>query len=160
MAKKDRTARVEIRPISRHRGYFIGDDGSTWRNRVPRRRGGARDGFAWVESDELMPLRQKTNSYGYRVVGLREDNDKHKFVFVHVLVLETFVGPCPPGMQCRHLDGNRQNNRRKNLVWGTHAENEADRVRHGNLLRGSRHGMSKITEADISEIRRLRREGG
>jgi hypothetical protein len=53
---------------------------------------------------------------------------------VHRLVLAAFVGPCPDGMECRHLDGNPANNRIENLCWGTRAENNADRVRHGTGL--------------------------
>jgi HNH endonuclease/NUMOD4 motif len=30
---------------------------------------------------------------------------------VHRLVLEAFVGPCPPGQECRHLNGNPSDNR-------------------------------------------------
>lgn len=54
---------------------------------------------------------------------------------VHSLVLEAFVGPKPEGMQCRHLNGNKQDNRLENLAWGTAKENAADSVAHGVLLR-------------------------
>src|SRR5688572_6260712 len=50
---------------------------------------------------------------------------------IHHLVLEAFVGPCPEGMECRHVDGSPPNNRLDNLSWGTHVENEADKRRHG-----------------------------
>lgn len=36
---------------------------------------------------------------------------------VHVLVLETFVGRCPAGMECFHLDGDTYNCRLENLEW-------------------------------------------
>jgi hypothetical protein len=51
--------------------------------------------------------------------------------FVHRLVLAAFVGPCPEGMEVRHLDGNPANTRLANLRYGTHSENELDKVRHG-----------------------------
>jgi hypothetical protein len=47
------------------------------------------------------------------------------------LVLAAFVGACPPGMECRHLNGNHTDNRIENLAWGTHVENEADKKIHG-----------------------------
>lgn len=50
---------------------------------------------------------------------------------VHHLVLEAFVGPCPPGMQCLHGDGDPTNNALANIKWGTASENMLDRVRHG-----------------------------
>lgn len=52
---------------------------------------------------------------------------------VHRLVLETFVGPCPDGMECRHVDGNQMNNWLSNLKWGTSQENAEDRVRQGRV---------------------------
>ena len=49
---------------------------------------------------------------------------------IHIVVLEAFVGLCPPGMQCRHLDDNKTNNYLSNLVWGTQTENAYDSVRN------------------------------
>jgi hypothetical protein len=74
---------------------------------------------------------------------------------VHRLVLEAFVGPCPPGMECRHLNGVRTDNRLVNLAWGTKQENAADVRRHGHFAFGSRHVNSKLVEQDIPEILRL-----
>ncbi len=78
---------------------------------------------------------------------------------VHRLVLLVFVGPCPPGMGCRHLNGNPADNRLENLAWGTHTENMADRNRHGNYTRGSRHFNAKLTEDDVRLMRRLKQDG-
>lgn len=50
---------------------------------------------------------------------------------VHLLVLETFVGPRPEGLVSRHLNGEGTDNRRANLCWGTPHENAMDTVRHG-----------------------------
>lgn len=78
---------------------------------------------------------------------------------VHRLVLEAFIGRCPKGMECRHLDGNRQNNQLCNLKWGTRSENGLDAVKHGTRFypdtRGSKQGQSKLTEKDIMEIFKL-----
>jgi hypothetical protein len=55
-----------------------------------------------------------------------------KMIYIHTLVLETYVGPCPPGMECRHLNGKPLDCRwPENLVWGTHGDNMRDRARHG-----------------------------
>jgi hypothetical protein len=70
----------------------------------------------------------------------------------HELVLAAFVGPCPKGMWCRHLDGNRDNNTLPNLKWGTHLENEADKQSHGTTARGIRNGNSKLTEEQVRYI--------
>jgi hypothetical protein len=41
------------------------------------------------------------------------------------------------------------------LRWATRAENMADRLIHGTSNRGARHGMAKLTEADVVQIRNL-----
>jgi HNH endonuclease/NUMOD4 motif len=63
---------------------------------------------------------------GVSMYGLRTHT-----THVHVLVLGSFVGPCPDGMECRHLDDVKTNNRLFNLAWGTRTENGRDRVRNG-----------------------------
>lgn len=50
---------------------------------------------------------------------------------VHKLVLETFVGSCPPGMEGCHNDGAPAHNCVANLRWGTRSGNAYDRVLHG-----------------------------
>lgn len=69
------------------------------------------------------------------------------------LVLETFIGPCPEGMACRHLDGNKQNDALGNLCWGTHVENILDRTKHGRTTQGEKNGNSKLTNKQATEIR-------
>lgn len=54
-----------------------------------------------------------------------------KMVKVHTLVLTAFDGPRPDGLECRHLDGNPDNNWLSNLRWGTPSQNTHDAVRHG-----------------------------
>lgn len=95
---------------------------------------------------------------GYPSVGILRDG-KTKRETVHRLVLETFVGPCPEGMECRHIDGNRKNNSINNLCWGTYKENQDDRQRHGTTNRGTRQGRHKLTDKDVIEIRRMATSG-
>lgn len=83
-------------------------------------------------------------------------NSNVKTLLVHQLVLNAFVGPAPDGMQCRHLDGNGKNNNIRNIIWGTRAENEADKVLHGRSNQGERHGNAKMTASDVIEMWNLR----
>lgn len=71
---------------------------------------------------------------------------------VHRLVLENFVGPCPEGMECRHLDGNPANNHLNNLKWGTKVENAKDRELHGRTAKGLTNGMSILSEDQVRII--------
>jgi len=53
---------------------------------------------------------------------------------VHCIVLETFVGPRPPGMLGLHRDDVPSNNCLENLYWGTQRDNKLDSVRNGSHL--------------------------
>jgi hypothetical protein len=64
-------------------------------------------------------------SKGYPTVDIR---GRHRRV--HHLVLETFIGPRPPGLQCCHWDGVKTNNRLMNLRWDTPGANGQDAMRH------------------------------
>lgn len=55
----------------------------------------------------------------------------HKTKRVHVLVAEAYLGPRPEGACIRHLDGDVWNMSVSNLRYGTWAENNQDRVKHG-----------------------------
>ena len=70
-------------------------------------------------------------------------------IYIHHLVLLTFVGPRPEGMEVRHLDGDPLNNTLSNLAYGSSAENSNDTVRHGN------HNSAKLDERRVRIIRGL-----
>jgi len=96
------------------------------------------------------------NGRGYNHVGLYCKNNAlkvhKKTCLLHQLVLTTYIGPCPAGMQARHLDGNPENNNLINLAWGTSKENAQDRERHGRTRRGDSHGNAILCERDIHNI--------
>jgi hypothetical protein len=45
--------------------------------------------------------------------------------------MESFVGPCPDGLEVCHNDGNPENNKLSNLRYGTQSSNQIDRIMHG-----------------------------
>lgn len=77
----------------------------------------------------------------------------------HLLVLETFVGPRPQGMETRHLNGNKEDDRLENLAWGTALENQEDRRRHGTMPEGESHPRAKLTANEVQGLRRLCESG-
>lgn len=103
-----------------------------------------------IRSKKLLRPRERA---GYYRVVLQDDGVTAQY-FIHRLVLETFVGPCPAGMECRHLNGDRIDNRVENLAWGTRQQNAYDRIAHGTQVRGMTHHKSKLTDSDVAEIRR------
>ncbi len=92
---------------------------------------------------------------GYLTIILYHSNNKLQNYKVHKVVCELINGPCPQGMECRHLDGNKANNYPSNLIWGTKKENQADRIIHGTDTRGEKSWNSKLKSQDISVIKYL-----
>lgn len=76
-----------------------------------------------------------------------------KSILVHRAVLEAFVGPCPDGMECRHLNGDRRDNRLGNLAWGTRQENMADNVLHNKTCKGEKNSGARLTAEAVRCIR-------
>jgi hypothetical protein len=96
-------------------------------------------------------LRQATNRKGYKDVKLSRPSEVWT-PKVHRLVLEAFVGPCPDGMECRHLNNDPADNRLENLAWGTKAENGADQSENG-LKKGERQHTAKLSAFQVFMLR-------
>ena len=76
--------------------------------------------------------------------------------YVAHLVAYAFLPPKKPTDQVvRHLNDDPTDNRVENLAWGTHKDNAQDSIRNETCARGMTHGMAKLTEDDVREIRRL-----
>lgn len=80
---------------------------------------------------------------GYIQARLKDKDGNTKLHFVHRIILEVFVGPCPEGHQGAHKDGTAWNNSLDNLRWATPIENQADRVLHGTSNQGEQNPMYK-----------------
>ncbi len=150
---------VEFRAVVGFPGYCVGDDGSVWscwRNGGNDRTGQVMTGTwkrlcGWVD-------KRRGKDDGYRKVGLMRNGRLFKRK-THQVVLEAFVGPCPEGMQCRHLDDNKSNVRLANLSWGTCQQNADDRIRNGLTPTGNRQGRAKLREEDIPSARKMLDDG-
>jgi hypothetical protein len=97
-------------------------------------------------------------SDGYLSVCLCMNGSKNH-ARVHRLVLESFLGPCPDGLECCHNNGDRGDNTLDNLRWDTRSSNFADSVKHGTRGFGEAHPNAKISNFGVRVIRRLI-EGG
>lgn len=79
---------------------------------------------------------------------------RHRTYLIHRLVLETFEGPCPIGMECCHNDNNPANNCSDNLRWDTPKSNQADRIKNCTGAVGDRNGRAKLSNEQVTEIKR------
>lgn len=138
----------QFEELSRLPGYRVSRSGRVQSDYVRGSHGGRRSGI-WAD---LKPRSQPPVGHLYvRLQGRK--------LYVHRLVLEAFVGPCPPGLQCLHGDGNPGNNHLDNLRWGTPLENSEDARRHGTLPMGEVHAFATLTESEVASIRALHSAG-
>ena len=113
----------------------------------------------WGGKEKLLKL--VTGSKGYLCFSYHKDG-KQKILEVHRCVAKVFLGDrSAEGLHALHEDGNKLNNKKENLYWGTHEQNMKDKIRHGTVFRpqGEKCGSAKLKEADIYGIRELRSTG-
>jgi hypothetical protein len=146
-------------------GYRVGNDGSVWSCWC---RVGLGQGYGTICATGSRWRRLKPSPHkcdGHMRVTLGSMGRR----FVHQLVLEAFVGPCPEGMvACHDPDRDPANNRLSNLRWDTQKANIADAVRHGTKNpapprpgkpKGERHGNAKLSDAMVQAIFVFRKAG-
>ncbi len=108
---------MEYKPILGFDGYEIATDGTI----ISHKRPTPRLKKPYIDQD------------GYWRASLKPNDTppgKMRHQYVHRLVLETYVGPCPDGMEALHKDGNPSNCHVSNLEWGTHQKNMRDKRLH------------------------------
>lgn len=134
-------------------GYKVGTDGSVWSRRKIGKRGKGKGrgtgpglGTAWKKLRPALVA-------NYQAVALRMKNGHRKMFKVHTLVLLAFRGPRPRDMECRHLNGKKDDNRLENLAWGTKKENAADNVANGTHGRGTNNPSALLSWGDVRQIR-------
>lgn len=121
-----------------------------------------REGIVRYKSRLLSICQRKITGHCYVVLSRQQI---YYTRYVHRLVLEAFVGPCPDGMEaCHDPDRTPSNNNLNNLRWDTHKENWKDSLRHGTAYlegpkefanKGSSHSMAKLNESQVLMIRKL-----
>ena len=88
---------------------------------------------------------------------------KNKNIMVHQLSYFLFKGEIPKGMCVCHTCDNRKCCNPDHLWLGTHSDNTKDCVEKGRHLGkapyGSKNGSAKLIECQVSEIRKLYKEG-
>lgn len=123
-------------------------------------------GIAWGEAQRFLRevvLTHESNecliwpfaaSSGYGRVNFNGSMD-----YVHRIVCRVVHGEPPtPEHEVAHSCGRGQFGcvAKRHLDWKTHADNLADRLRHGTLIQGEQHVSAKLTAKEVTEIRRLK----
>jgi len=116
-------------------------------------------GVKWIErnanysGDDCLPWPFSVSKHGRGKVCVEKRNisaPRYMCMLVHGL-------PPTPRHQAAHSCGNGHIGcmNPRHLSWKTSKENEADKIEHGTIRRGTSINTSKLTEADVREIRSI-----
>lgn len=106
------------------------------------------------QQDECRVWVKRRHAKGYGEKTFNGVKDRvHRFAFA------VFHGDFDDAWQVCHTCDNPPCINPNHLFLGTHDDNHADKVNKGRQAQGSNHGIAKLTEADIPEIFRLRKDG-
>lgn len=103
-------------------------------------------------------LKPSVSGRGYLALVMKNDSGVLVRKYIHRLVLETLCSH-PQQAQCRHLNGDKQDNRLENLAWGTAQQNYQDKLLHGTATLGERNSQAKLSEENVCSIRKLAADG-
>lgn len=101
------------------------------------------------------PIQSRSDKDGYRIVTIW-NRKRYYTKKVHRLVLEAFVGPCPEGYVCDHINTVRDDNRLGNLRWVSQRDNcrnplsRDNRTNHGNRVRCVETGKEYVSVSAAS----------
>lgn len=138
-----------MKPIPNFPGYFATEAGEIYSTRLCGQSKG---------NSPIHPLKGGLDGGGYRLVILCREGERFTRK-VHRLILETFVGPRPEGMECCHGPNGKLDNSLANLSWGTKSKNHGeDQLRDGTDSRGERNHNVKLNDLQVRIIRRLKGE--
>ena len=125
------------REIENYEDYLISDQGRV---------------FSYKRSIFLKPA---NNGSGYLFVVLHK-NGIGKSHTIHRLVATAFILNPENKFTVNHIDGCKTNNLVSNLEWNTYSENNQHAMDTGlQDNKGEKHGLSKLSEEKVKEIRKL-----
>jgi len=141
-------------PIPGVVGYDVSDFGNV---RSYLRKGNYREKVG--PAPRLLKIRVREQGQRRAAVSLPGPEGRYGNRSVHRLVMAAFVGPCPPGMEVAHLNGDATDNRLVNLIYATHVVNESHKRGHGTVASGERNGHAKLQGWQVAEMKYLAERG-
>ena len=82
-------------------------------------------GRLYNKAGGMVKIHQDEDGYCFVVLAKKGKNGKK---FVHRLVAEVFIGPCPADMTVDHINRVRDDNKIENLRYATYSEQNKNRV--------------------------------
>lgn len=130
---------MKVKNLTEFPDYFADTDGNIWREK----------------NGKLKKI--KSPNAPYSQFNLYKDKIP-KSSRVHRIILETFIGPCPKGMEACHNNGIKSDNRLINLRWDTRKSNTKDKELHGVIPKGENHYLAKLNNKKVKFIKILHTE--
>lgn len=107
-------------------------------------------------SGKMLKLQRNTTGYNVLDLYLASQGEFRKPVKVYRLVAEAFIGIAPSSKHVvNHINGIKTDDRPENLEWITQSENMAHAGELGLMRHGEQCHLSKLTDAQVLEIRKL-----
>ena len=94
--------------------------------------------------EDCWPWRARKSRFGY---GLFRDEKAHRISY------NLLIGPIPDGLFCLHKCDRPSCCNPHHIFLGTIADNNQDSAAKGRKRKGERHPNSKLTDAQVQEIR-------
>lgn len=115
-----------------------------------------RRGHKWRE--KILSPAKTPNGY-YQVILARDRTNTKRYV--HHIVTDVFLGPCPAGKERNHKNGDKSDNSIGNLEYCTSSENHyhSYRVLGKQAASGSRKNSTRLTIEQVKRIRNLYKDG-
>ena len=130
-------------PVPSSAGIYVDVDGNVYSDR----------------QGSLRMLKKCPNANGYPQYQVGVGRSGQRVRYAHQLVMETFVGPRPEGMEVRHINGDPSDNRLENLAYGTHKRNYLDNALNGTQAYGENHHAVKLSYDEVLDARNMRNSG-
>ncbi len=112
--------------------------------------GGAMSTTIYAEGRLLKPT---IGGHGYPVINVSSARTGISNMPLHTMVAFAFIGPRPDGMHINHKNGIKTDASVSNLEYATPSSNIQHGYDTGLIPRGENHYSSKVTEAEVVEIR-------
>lgn len=110
----------------------------------------------YLRNDNTKRILKTRMIKGYHYYNLYDSKYGYQILASHRLVAFHFLPLAERGkIQVNHKDGNKLNNHFSNLEWVTPKENSEHAVKSGLFPQGETHHLSKTSDEQIREIRRL-----